>query len=106
PYARRTNSITARLLYILFAQSSEFEGRQTLPRKVLCHRGGAVALGLRLPPQRLARRRCPILRLFISLRVAIIGSLEIAEGDDKASPAIDKAELQEVVFEKRPQSVS
>src|SRR5438034_3544816 len=58
PYAGRTNSTTARPLYILFAQSSEFEGHQwSLPRIVLCR--GAVALGFGLPPQWLARRLGP-----------------------------------------------
>ena len=43
---------------------------------------------------------------FITLGIAIIGSFEITERDDKPRPAVDEAKLENVMFKKRPQCVS
>src|SRR5262249_4527429 len=60
----------------------------------------------RLPPQRLARRRRPVLYRFITLGIAIISSFEITERNDKTRPAVDEAQFENVMFEKRPRCMS
>ena len=59
-----------------------------------------------IPLDRLARRRLPALRLFVALGVAIERAFEISERDDEAGPAVDEAELEDVVLEERPQAVT
>src|SRR5690242_13312525 len=58
-----------------------------------------------LPPQWLAARRRPILHLLVALGVAIIGSFEIAEGDNEPGPAVDEAKLEDIMLEERPRCV-
>src|SRR5579863_7267999 len=65
-----------------------------------------AGFGFRFAPQRLARRRRPVLSLLVALGIAVIGPLEIAEGDDEAGPAVNKSALENVMLEERPKSVS
>src|SRR4029077_17588910 len=75
-----------------------------------CHSGccatfpGAFAnpSGLDVAPDGLAGRRLPALRFFVALGVAIEGSLEISESNDKAGPAVDEAKLENVMLDERP----
>src|SRR6516164_4287609 len=56
-------------------------------------------LRLDRPPQRLARRHGPVLRLLVSLGVAVEGALEISQRDDEAGPAVATALLEEVMLD-------
>src|SRR5271166_701699 len=56
--------------------------------------------------QRLARRRRPVLRRLIALGIAVKRALEIAEGNHEAGPAVDEAEFENIMLQKRPQSMA
>ena len=55
--------------------------------------------------QRLAARRQPALHLFVTLRIAVKGALEISQGNDETGPAVPVAVLEQVMLDERPQSV-
>src|SRR5271169_821604 len=59
-----------------------------------------------LAPQRFARRWRPVLRLLVTLGVAVIGPFEIAKGDDEACPAVDEAALENVMLHECPQAMA
>src|ERR1044071_2364213 len=65
----------------------------------ICRAAFASPSGTRFAPDRVTFRRLPGLHLLVTLRVAIKGALEIAQGDDKAGPAIDESELEYVVLQ-------
>src|SRR3984957_3841592 len=58
-----------------------------------------------LAPKRFADRRRPVLFILVALGVAVECAFEVAESDDEASPTVDKATLENVVFEERPRPV-
>ncbi|MGB8894667.1 MAG: hypothetical protein WA322_05250 [Pseudolabrys sp.] len=47
-----------------------------------------------------------IIRLFIMLGVAVKSTFEFYTSNDEASPAIDKAKLENVVIDKSPNAVA
>src|SRR5450830_728118 len=54
----------------------------------------------------MAWRRLPALRFFVALGVAIERAFEVSERDDEAGPAVDEAELENIMLEERPQAVA